>query len=202
MVSQAGRLAGAIPEGQSCARLEAAGPYVAAKRCVSSVLAAMIEGVLQHYLSDANTQSYVTIRLTTPYTQARRSACEAHLLGGDFDAEALWSRLRDASTVSIWVETYGTYEGNTAVAREAMGDLGDTPTVHEVPGPNVERVAFRRGKGPGALTMQPVAGGGGVEYEFPATALQGEGPFYVVIHAASPEFDAAVKLKRSIVRLP
>jgi hypothetical protein len=192
----------AIAEGQTCERLADAGSYVAASRNTSGVMGAMIEGLMQHFLSDANTQSFVTVRLTTPYTQARRAACEAHLSGGDFDVEALWDRLQTVSRVLIWVETDATYKGNTIVTSEAMGDYSPPATTHRVPGPQVERVALRHGGGSDAITVQSIAGGGGVDFEFPATALQGEGPFYAVIHTTAPEIDTTVKLKRSVVRLP
>lgn len=192
----------AIAEGGTCERLADAGSYVAASGSTSGLMGAMIESLMQHYLSDATTQSFVTVRLTTPYTLARRAACEAHLLGGDFDVESLWNRLQAVSVVRIRVETTATYEGNTIVTRDAQGEYSPPYSTHPVAGPRVERAGLRRGQDANAITLQPVAGGGGVDYEFPATALQGKGPFYTVIHTTVPDTDMAVKLKRSIVRLP
>ena len=193
----------AVAEGRACERLDAQGTYLVARQPASGVMAAVIEDLLQRTLDDAITTSYVTVLLTTPYTEARRAACEAKLFGGAFDVEALWSRLQALSTVWIRVETRGTYECNTTVSCDAAGEPNGPPALPQpVPGPHVESVVLRRGKDVDAVTIPSLQADGMDGYLFPATALQGNGPFYAVIHTTAPADPLTVKLKRSVVKRP
>src|SRR5262249_55862365 len=151
------------------------------------VLAAVVEGVMDTYARNDIAQSFVTVRLATPYTRVARKGCEAHLTGGAIDAEDLWSPVRDASTISIWVAQSTSTTLNEWASREKEGDTeGPPPTVRSA-GPSVQEVALRRGEGPKGTVTQPSSGGGGVEYEFPAASLQGKGPFYVLVRTGAPK---------------
>ncbi|HET8946957.1 MAG TPA: hypothetical protein VFQ07_08235 [Candidatus Polarisedimenticolia bacterium] len=157
--------------------------YVVVKKATESVLAAALEGVLQSYLSDTIDQSFVTVRLATPYLQVAWKACEARLTGSPLDVEGLWSTIQAASTVTLQVETKTSSTANDWSARHEKATSG-------VPPPT---------SGP---VVRPVSVLGGVEYEFPATALQGEGPFYALVHAEEPRLDLVLKLKRSVLAKP
>jgi hypothetical protein len=192
----------ALEEGRRCTRLDDAGAYFAVKKRTESFLATILENVAQSYLDNEITQVLVTVRLSTPYTRARRAACEASLLGQPLDEGELWQTVAESTTVSIWVETETVSTKNDRASLEDQAEYHWPPETVHASGPRVRRVDLRRGKAPGAGIVLPVSGGGGVEEDFPATALQGRGPFYAIIHTEAPSPDLVLKLKPAVLTEP
>ena len=187
-------------EGGRCRRLSDVRTYVVVKKATESVLAAALDGALQSYLSDTIDQSFVTLRLSTPYLQVAWKACEARLTGSPLDVEGLWSTIQASSTVTLQVETKTSSTANDWSARHDQAAFGVPPPTSELPGPGVTDMSLRRGaEGP---VVRPLAVLGGVEYEFPATALQGNGPFFALVHTGEPRLDLVLKLKRSALAKP
>lgn len=192
----------ALEEGRRCTRLGDAGAYVAVEKRPESFLATILESVAQSFLDNEINQVLVTVRLSTPYTRARRTACESTILGQPFDAGELWQAAAASTTVSIWVETETVSTKNDRASQEDQAEYHVPPETVHAPGPGVRRVELRRGKVPGAGIVTPVSGGGGVEEVFPATALQGRGPFYAIIHTEAPSPDLVLKLKPAVLTEP
>jgi len=64
----------------------------------------------------------------------------------------------------------------------------------------MKSVAIQRGQDRDATRVEPLSVIGGAEYLFPATALQGEGPFHVLIRTDQSEL--RLKLKRPALADP
>lgn len=190
----------ALEEGDRCHRFSDIKAYVVVKKSTESVLAATLDALLDSYLSDTIDQSFVTVRLTTPYLQVAWKACEAHLTGGPLDVEELWITVQASSTVTLQVETKTSSTANDWSARHDQAEFGVPPTTSRLPGPVVADVTLKRGEeGP---VVRPVSVLGGLVYEFPAAALQGEGPFFALVHTEEPRLDLVLKLKRSVLARP
>jgi len=193
----------ALAEGGRCKRLSDGDYVVLRKKSTEPVLAAAIEATLAElFQNDTIDLSFVTVRLRTPYTEVTRKACEARLTNGPLDVEELWSTVQAATTVSLMVETKTSSTANDWSAREDEATLGVPPTTTQLPGPKVTEVSLRRGADRSGPVTQPVSLVGGAEYVFPATALQGEGPFYALVHAEEPRLRLELKLKRSVLARP
>jgi hypothetical protein len=190
----------ALEEGSRCRRYSDVTSYVVVRKGTESVLAAALEGVFQELFDDSIDQSFVTVRLATPYIQVAWKACEARLTGSPLDVEGLWNTIQASSTVTLEVQTRTSSTPNDAEARYDKEVLGIPPTASRLPGPGVTDVTLRRGaEGP---VVQPVSVLAGVSHEFPATALQGEGPFFVLVRTEEPPLDLVLKLKRSALAKP
>jgi hypothetical protein len=162
----------------------------------------VVDALIQSYVSQEISQSFVTIRLATPYTRVMRAACRGKLLGEPIDAAALWEIARASTTVSLWVETATNSTKNDRESLDDQARYGLPPDTTRTSGPRVIGLALRRGDDRGAALVQPISGGGGVEFEFPATALQGKGPFYAIVRTEEPEMRMDLKLKRSALKQP
>src|SRR5262245_28719920 len=183
----------AVEQGRSCKNFKKVGPYVVVKRGTEPLVATIFDDLMQHYFDDEITQSFVTIRLDTPFTRARRAACDAMLLNGPFDEVAAWEKAGTSGIVTIYVETRTLSTKNDDLSR-ANQAYGVPPETERKEGPRVIGVALRRGEGDGASLVEPISVGIGTEYEFPATALQGKGPFFLIIRTEAPEGQLTMRL--------
>jgi hypothetical protein len=190
----------AIEEGRSCRGTKKEGFYVV-KKGTAPLLEQILVAVIQSFVADETSESFVTLRLATPYTRVRLAACQAKLFGGSFDAEAAWASARTSATVTIQIETKTVSKPTRPLTADAEEKYGLTPGSPESGGPFVTGVALRRGEGEGATTVGPL-GECNLQCEFPATALHGEGPFFLVLRTADSDRPIVLQLKPSLLRRP
>lgn len=191
----------AVEEGRSCKRIDTSGPYVIVKRGTEPFLASLLDDLLETYLAEEVSDSFVTVRLGTPYTRVRQAACEAKLFGEPFDAQAAWESARASATVTLTIETKTVSKPTLPMTVDMEEKYGTEPVTLLSAGPVPVEVALRRGERDGATIVPPVRELG-FEYEFPASALQGEGPFFLIVHTEAPDGQAALKLRPSVLRKP
>jgi len=191
----------AVEEGRSCKRLETSDAYVILKRGTEPVLAALLEHLLEWFTGDTVSDSFVTVRLSTPYTLVRWSACLAKLQGSPFDAEAAWETARTASTVAFQFETKTIVQTHPPLTVATADRYGTEPATVQEAGPRVAEASLRRGEGENATILRAVESAG-VESVFPAAALQGSGPLFLVLRTEAPEGRITLKLKPSLLRKP
>jgi hypothetical protein len=188
----------ALAEGRACESTRSVGPYLVAKATLGGVAQSMMDNALEY---PDTTYLVVTVRLETPYLRVRRLACQARLGGPPLDEAELWKAIRNSPTVSLWVETQTTHTANGSLPADVQLERGLTSDEVRTGGPRVQRVSLRRGSDRDAATVEPVSEGG-VAYDFPAEALQGKGPFYILVHTESPSIDQTLKLKPSALAKP
>lgn len=192
----------ALQEGRSCKRPKSTGPYLVVKKGTEPFLAAVLGDLIEEFGDVKVSDSYVKVLLTTPYTRVKRAACLTALFGAPFDEAALWETARTSSTVTLQVETWTSTTITKPDAAENVEKYGvSAPTTVRESGPGVIGAALRRGEDRNAPLIQPVSEVA-LEYEFPASALQGEGPFYLVIGIDTPDKQVTVKLKKSVLEKP
>ena len=190
----------AIEEGHACRKPAKAGPYVV-KRGADPVLATVLDDLFEAALEEEVSDSYVTLRLATPYTRVRLAACQARLYGGPLDVEALWDSARTWTTVTLDIDTKTISRPTLPMSADAEAKYGPVPSTRKEAGPWVAAAALRRGEGDGAVLV-PSLGECNAQCEFPAAALQGEGPFFLVLRTADPDAPIVLKLKSSLLRKP
>ena len=190
----------AIEEGRSCRRIEKAGPYII-KRGKEPPLAALFDRLLQAFLAEEISDSFVTVHLATPYTRVRQAACMAKLYGTPFDEDAAWDSARTTSTVGLDFLTTTFSQPTLPMTVDAEGRYGTIPGTLRSPGSPVIHAALQRGEGDGAILI-PAEEKSPLEYVFPAAALQGRGPFFVVLQTEAPDGKVVLKLKPSLLKEP
>lgn len=186
----------ALHEGGACERFDAQWNHVVFHKNAEPAVASLLEDLVQEALQQEFTETFVTVRLMTPYTRARMAACEAKQFGRPLDAQALWEAVRTVTTISLFVEMstlLNTYDS------EPLDGQARYPDTERVPGPQMKSVAIQRGQDR-ETRVEPHSIIGGAEYLFPAAALQGQGPFYVLIRTDQSEH--SLKLKRSALGQP
>lgn len=187
----------ALGEGRACESIRDMDPPIAAKASLEGVAQAIVNNAIAYPDSSYN---FVTVRLDTPYARVRRLACQAKLSGGPLDEDEIWRAVKDSATISLWVVTESMQTKNDIPVEDQLKHGLPEETVR-TGGPRVERVALRLGKDRHAVVIDPISEGAAA-YDFPADALQGRGPFYVIIHTVSPDMDRTLKLKRSALEEP
>ena len=189
----------ALSEGRACRKLDKAGSYVD-RIVVDSVAGTVLQNLLDHLFMNDITQTFATVRLTTPYTVVRRKACEAKLFGTPLDEEELWRIAAASTTFAISVVMDAQVTRNDAETRENQEHYGVTPETLRTPGPPVESMTLRRDAGEDGFVLEAVAVEGGVDYVFPAAPLQVGEHWNILIK--TPSRDVTLKLKRSLLRWP
>src|SRR5262245_35720151 len=191
----------AVKEGLSCKRIDKAAPYVIVKRGTEPFLATMLDDLFESTLGEEVSDSFVTVRLAPPYTRVRQAACEAKQFGEAFDAEAAWESARASATVTLTIETKTFSEPTLPMTVDMQDKYGTEPvTWQQFAGPLPVALTVRRGEGNGATVVPPVKELG-LEYEFPASALQGAGPLFLLIQTEK-DGPMTLKLRPSALRKP
>jgi hypothetical protein len=122
----------ALREGGSCGQSDARWDYVVFHKSADSIFATIVDNLLQSALEQEITDTFVTVRLATPYTRARMAACEAKQFGRPLDAQAPWEDARTATTISLIVEmsTHSTKNDRQSLDDQARhGVPPDTSTI-------------------------------------------------------------------------
>ena len=117
--------------------------------------------------------------------------------------DELWKKTEASTSIWVWPETKTVLDKHgreLSVADEEKYPPGSNTMT--VPGPKVVSVTLRRGQSEDSPVVSPISGGIGTEYEFPASALDGEGPVYVMLRTEEPERRLALRLKSSVLRKP
>jgi hypothetical protein len=187
----------ALEEGRSCKRIETSSPYIIVKSGSEPWLATIVDDLIESVVSDVVSDSYVTVRLATPYTRVRSAACQANLYGSAFDEAAAWEAARSAETVGFELLTSTLSRTHPPLTVETEDRYGTEPTSVRSAGPRVAGVTLRRGEGDEAELVPAVDTG--LEYVVPASALQGAGPFFLVVRTEAPEGRLTLKLKQSVL---
>jgi hypothetical protein len=192
----------ALREGGACKRFDARWDYVVFHRSAEPLLAYVVDNLLQSALEQEITDTFVRVRLATPYTRVRMAACEAKQFGRPLDAQALWEDARTATTISLVVEMSTFSKKNDRESLDDQARYGVPPDTATVRGPQAKSVAIQRGHDRNATRVEPLSVTGGTGYLFPATALQGEGPFYLLIRTDVRDERLTLKLKHSALGHP
>lgn len=189
----------ALVEGRSCRTVDKAGSYVD-RIVVDSVVGTVLQNLFDHVFMNDITQTFATVRLTTPYTVVRKKACEAKLFGAPLDEEDLWRIAGASTTFALSVVMDAQVTRNDSETRDQQEHDGVPPETFRTPGPPVESMALRRGAGEDGIVVEAVAVEAGVDYVFPAASLRDGGPWNILIR--TPSRDVTLKLKRSLLRWP